>query len=389
VFYNIEAQWVQLGGPDAGSITCLYVNNCELFAGTDHGLYLSSDGCGTWTKADSIKADLKIFGLIKKNSTIFAGTITGGIYKSDGDYNWQKTNAFDSTLCVAVNDSFILAGNTRGIQRCRVDDSVWTWVNKTFPSYGIASIATHDSMAFASGYLSGAFRSTDYGKTWSAIDTTGFQAVLVTSFAIFGDTVLASMLTNGIYRSVDNGVSWTKLTGFVSMGYRNLTAIGDSIVTISTTSGVYYSLNFGSTWTLANTGLENKSIYSFFSSGNDLYAGTESNGVWYRTVSDLCQPVANRDILRTISQKNCNFKIKSSGSANIKLTIEFTLPEPAHVKIKLYDLHSREILSPVDNYFRAGTQCISLNNREITPGFYIAKMFAGTKVYVSIMTNVR
>ena len=368
-------------------ISCLYVTSCELFAGTEHGLFLSTDGCKTWTIADSIKASSKITALARNGDTFFAGTDSDGIYSSvDNGTTWRKTNAFDSILCITVNDSFTLAGNTRGIQRCRVDDSVWTWVNEEFPRYGILSIAAHDSMVFAGGYYSGAFRSTDYGKNWSPIDTISFPASITRSFAICGDTVFASLLLGGVYRSIDNGISWAKLTGLSSSGYGDL-AIIDSTVVVSAYGNIYYTTNYGLTWRQARLGLEDKNVYSFFTAGNELYAGTEFDGVWHRSISDLLTPVIGGKTPRSLPQST-DFNIKFNGSTNFQGTIGFTLSKPMHVKIKVYDMRGREITSPVNDYFVAGAHIIKWNTRNIASGFYVAKMYAGTNVWMANIAKI-
>jgi len=370
------------------AISCLYVTNCELLAGTEHGLFISTDGCKTWKRAGFITPDLKITALTRCNSTFFAGTEAGGIFSSiDNGETWRKTDAFDSTFCIAVNGSFILAGNTRGIQQCRVDDSVWTWVNQEFPGNGILSITAHDSIVFAGGHNTGAFRSIDYGKTWSVIDTTGFPASLITSFATCGDTVFASLRSKGVYRSTDNGMSWSKLEGLSCSNFGNLAIIKNTLI-VSTYGNTYFTNDYGSTWQGAGLCLENKSVCSFFTAGSQLYAGTEFNGIWHCSVSDLLVPVIRGQRQRAIPQST-DFKIRFIGTKNIETTLEFTLSEPAQVRIDICDISGRVTVSAVNDYFNTGTNRIKWNTLDIAPGFYVAKMHAGTNLSVVNFVKTR
>jgi photosystem II stability/assembly factor-like uncharacterized protein len=235
-----------MGGPDSSQssglcpgITSLYVTNCEVFAGTEHGFFKSTDGCKTWIEPVSIDSNLKITGIVRNNNAFLAGTDVGGIYCSDNDgTTWRKMNAFDSTLCMAVNDSFIIAGNTRGMQRCRIDDSVWTWVAADKIPCGIISIAAKDSVVIAGGDQTGVYRSNDFGREWKSVVNAGLPSSKITSLAVSGEMVFASLPSNGIYGIVNCGLSWTKITGSTSSIYHDIIAF-DKTVLIATDALIF------------------------------------------------------------------------------------------------------------------------------------------------------
>ncbi len=360
-------------------ITKLYITNCEIFAGTEHGLYLSTDGAKTWKRNQAIDPEFKITALQKYDYRYIAGTNAGGIYcSSDDALAWKKMDAFDSILCIAVNDSFILAGNTKGIQFCGTYDSVWTWVNYSFPQNGILSVATHDSIVFAGGYHSGIFRSSDYGKTWQQIDTSMFPASITTSIVISGDTVIASSAISGLYRSTDNGIHWDKLTGITADRFDALVKV-NNIIVVSTLSQVYYSKDFGISWNKAISGLENKRINSLFTSGNELYAGTELYGIWHRSVSDILTPVVNKRTSQLISDVD-GFDLKQINTSKAQTVIKFTLQKPAFINIRMYNMHGQQICVPVNNSFTAGFHSIRMGDARIAPGFYYVKMWIGKRM---------
>lgn len=380
--------WIESNNGMYQSVSCFHVRNGVFYAGTPHGLFLSEDEGKNWSRANSIESNRKISALVSTNNTIYAASETGGVYRSiDNGLTWHITNAFDTTYCLTVSDSFILAGNSQGIQRCRVNDSVWSWVDIDVPSYGILSVAAHDSIAFAGGYFSGAFRSTDYGKTWSTIDSS-LPASLTKSFAICGDTVFASLLLKGVYRSIDNGVHWTNVEGLSSWYYYGDLAEIDSIVAVVTDNGIYYTTNIDTTWTLANTGLENNGIFSLFAAENSLYAGTENSGVWYRSVSDLPAPTIDRKVRPKISNST-DFRLLFHGSSKVMATIEFSLEKPTKVNVKVYDMHGREVSSLLNSYFTAGKHSINWNTRNLTSGIYTVRMSTGTKMRVLNMIKIK
>ena len=391
-----EAQWAFLGGPNGGNdtvreglypaISSMYVTNCELFAGTPQGLFLSTDGCKTWLRGDSIKPNVKINAIVNSNNTFFAGTDADGIYRlADNGATWRKTNAVDSTLCMTVNDSCLLAGNTQGIQRCRVGDSVWSWVVKKLPARGIVSIAARDSVVFAGCYPYGALRSMDYGNTFSSIDTNRFPARMIGSFAFCGNAVFASSQFDGVYRSADNGNSWTKLTGLSSSGFGDLAVI-DSTVFLSTDNSIFFTTDYGTTWLIANSGLENKFVNTLYAAGGELYAGTEHDGVWHRSASEIVTPILQRKGQQP-SASIPMFSIRFNGSADFQATITFSLAERMKVKVKVYDIRGHEICSPVSGVFGAGSHSVPWNARTVASGMYMVIMISGADVHTAHFTK--
>lgn len=374
-----------MGAPDVTksdgthpSITSLYVTNCEVFAGTECGLFKSTDGCKTWTRPSSIDSNLKVVGLVRNNSVFFAGTDAGGIYSSDDDgISWRKTNAFDSTLCMEVTDSFIVAGNARGMQRCRIDDSVWAWVNADTIPHGIMSIAAKDSIVVAGGFQGGVYRSNDFGSTWKTVVSEGLPLSKISSIAIGGETICASLPSGGLFCIVNCGVSWAKINGLTSSMFGDVVVVGSSVL-IATKDTIYCTDFFGTTLHSVNNGLENKTISTFFLSGSSLYAGSEHDGVWYRSVSDLNVPTI-RSFDNKVVRKT-DLKLQRSSSLDYHSVVKFTIPESMQVKVVLYDLCGHTISTPVNDNFNKGMYSIPISSDNIAHGVYIAKMNAGGSV---------
>lgn len=385
IVFQGYSQWKYLGGPDTTlsdglhpAITSVYVTNCEVFAGTECGLFKSTDGCKTWISADEIDSTLKVVDIVRSNSIYFAGTDAGGVYLSDdGGSTWRKTGAFDSTLCMTVNDSFIIAGNTRGLQRCRVDDSVWTWIDTdTIPS-GIISIAAQDSVVIVAGNQTGVYRSNNFGNEWKSVINTGLPSSGASSLAISGEIVFASVPSNGIYCMVNCGSIWAKVSD-------NATIFGDVVVTgssvlVATKEGIYSTDFFGTTWHSVNTGLENKTVTTFFLSGSSLYAGSAHDGIWYSQVSDLQAPTI-KSFDKGGSARKIDFQMQHNSHQNYYSVINFKIPETMHVKIAVYDLCGHQINTPVNGTFKEGVYSIPLSTDKIARSFYIAKMIAGGSV---------
>src|SRR5947209_1490281 len=113
--FALHAQWVQTAGPNAGYIQCLAVSGDTLFAGTDNGLFLSTNAGGNWIKASIGMTQRNVNTIAINNGTVYAGTDAGtslgGIFAST-DYanSWEplyKTTFSKYTTQIAISGSSI------------------------------------------------------------------------------------------------------------------------------------------------------------------------------------------------------------------------------------------------------------------------------------------
>ena len=84
------------------------------------------------------------------------------------------------------------------------------------------------------------------GIIWSEIDS-GFTSKNVYAIATNSNLIFVSTLYDGLYKSSDNGESWTKLN---SNTYFNLIITGNIILAAAEDNEVYRSTDFGNTWTI-------------------------------------------------------------------------------------------------------------------------------------------
>ncbi len=112
----------------------------------------------------------------------------------------------------------------------------------------IASTGDYPYEANKDGYI---FRSTDFGTNWDEIDL-GVKSV---SSLLEYQSLLFSGTTQGIYKSVDDGVTW-QASGLDSVWVRSLASYTDSesnFILAGTSKGIFKSSNIGQTWNkLAN-----------------------------------------------------------------------------------------------------------------------------------------
>lgn len=128
----------------------------------------------------------------------------------------------------------------------------------------------------------GLFLATDTSFHWQQIGRTTFGNLKVTALHKVGIVLLAGTDGQGVFRSVDNGVTWIQsnlgLNGF-ALYPRCFLQQGRFTYLGSSGSGVYQSADSGKTWFSANAGLpSNATCIAMVKAKNKIYLKTENQG---------------------------------------------------------------------------------------------------------------
>ncbi|MDP4219140.1 MAG: regulator [Bacteroidota bacterium] len=168
------------------------------------------------------------------------------------------------------------------------------WV-QTGPYGGdITALTFLGSDLFAGTMNAGIFRSSDNGTSWTAVRN-GLTNTDVSALAVLGTNLFAGV--HGIaFRSTNDGMSWTEVdSGLPDVQF--FAVIGTNIFAAEP-KGVFRSTNNGINWIEADSGIDfmynDASILSFAALGKNLFAGTSDglylsadNGISWSEVDDL------------------------------------------------------------------------------------------------------
>ena len=203
----------------------------------------------------------------KDPKTIYVGGDNGGIWKNINPPNWTPlTDHMPSLnlggyhpLAVHPADHDLVLGlvSGPGAGLLKSTDAGKTWhllANSQFENQSLVSLAVHPTdtktMFMAAGW-SGAWTSTDGGGSWTQLDKLPGGNVCDLVIAKFDSKTLYAAVVgngppnqaqNGVYKSIDSGVSWTLLGGGLpsgaALGGNN--ASGAVHIESGTTAGVVY-----------------------------------------------------------------------------------------------------------------------------------------------------
>lgn len=191
---------------------------------------------------------------------------------------WVPTNGPAGTTAYRLftTDGNILAGTNGGLFLSANEGQTWTPRSNGIAFPMIFDVAKKGSRLFVATNGSGLQRSDDNGQSWSnsnaGIPYTSFSAV-----AVINDVVLLGSYTNGgIYRSVDDGISWTKITDGIG-GLETVLSflVSGNNLYATTYSGIYLSTNNGESWSSINSNLPSTGISAFTLVGSDLIVSVQ------------------------------------------------------------------------------------------------------------------
>lgn len=307
----LHAQWVQTNCPNF-VITSLAVSDTNLFAATDHGVYLSTNNGASWGAANSGLATNEVNCFAIMGTNLFAGTYNGIYLSTNNGTSWT---AIDSGLtntgvtAFAVCGSNIFAGTTGGVFLSTNNGTNWTEVSSGLPDTAnvpdVSALAvspngvsgTNLFAGLSGGFYSGVYLSTNNGASWTAVNS-GLTNTYVAALAICGNNIFTGT-RSGVFHSTNNGTSWSAVdSGLTNNGpiptvyslaiFAN--GAGDTNLFAGTWNGVFQSTNNGTSWNAINSGLpHNTVVYALailpkVKGDTNLFAGT-FQGVWQHPFS--------------------------------------------------------------------------------------------------------
>ena len=343
--------WTSVGPPGGLDVHAVLGDPsvpATVYAGTNHGVYVSTDSGGSWGAASSGLSSQFVTSLAAYQPPtppgvppappfLYAGTADTGVFVSQSrGQSWVPAgtlpNVDVTALTVDAASGTVWAATQGGVFKSTNNGSSWTPMNNGLTNTIIASLAidpSNPSILFA-GVLGAIYRTTNGGGIWapvftSATDRIGAIAVDPTaSSTVYAGTVFGGQVppgtnpTGSLIKSTNGGTVWAPaVNGLPSVGVK---AIGiDRTATAriylgTAGGGAFVTKNFGASWTAQNDGLLDHNVESLTitaTSPSTVYAGSQASGV-FRAVADavgVCLPSST-----ALCLQNARFKIEVAWS---------------------------------------------------------------------------
>ena len=270
---------------------CLTVSGTTLFAGTQSGIWMTTDLGINWTAmsmsgvTNSSITDIYGYGDALLITT--AGSLPTGVYRTHAPWATytsglislytQKAFAFGGYMFMGGS-----SGNTCSMHRSSDNGRSWSRMDTNLPtSLSITAFAPIGTTLFIAT-SNQVYKTSDYGATWAVCTGTGLPTTQISAMIACGTNLICEPYNNDLYLSTNNGVSWTSIpTGITGSGIGwSFACIGTTILaTSSVQAGVYRTTNNGANWSLITSGITTARITSLTSDGTYFYAASDQAGI--------------------------------------------------------------------------------------------------------------
>ena len=313
-----------------------------LYVGTSSGVFRSGDGGESWTKINTGIVNTQIENLVFFRNALYTVTDDGIVKSADGGNSWVPVNeglvASEGGLLTVSGGKLYVATNelkpsTSGIYRLADDGNSWIPIQTNMESsnnriYVVNQLAISGETFYVVTQIAGARRLYRWRvgeDLWTQIRTQDFLSG--GTLAVSGKTVYISAVRGKLFRSVDEGDTWTEVSQNLpnwdqEIGAYDLAFIGETIYA-KAGSGGGRSTDGGETWTSIVAGLPGGYIEIQIVDGTTIY-GTSSHGIFRLTHgSDSWELIAptQHDVM-SLAFDGTTFYIGTQAEGVFRLSLE-------------------------------------------------------------------
>jgi photosystem II stability/assembly factor-like uncharacterized protein len=367
-----------------------------IFVGTKYGgVFRSLDFGSTWTSFNNSLTNSRVKFLVTDGNTVFAYTwqlagMAGIFSTTDNGLTWNELNvSLPDTVtsgieALAIAGGTILIGCSQGFYRSTDTGKNWTKIT-SLNNAKVRNLAADESSLFAilkdSVFL---YRSNDDGDTWEKLDgmlpCSLSQDLVIRDSTIFLVSYMGGpeVPTGGIFRSLDYGRTWTRInSGLPGDAFISSIATSGNLVFISTLRHkVFLSSDNGDHWDSAGTGLSDNYLRAITATSRHHFVGGDRSSVWCRPIAEMAVVISKNKIRAIPDLKNYIISF-----IDRRISVQLSLSQREQVTVSIYDPAGHVIATIVDNKLDPGPHQFSINTHTLTTGCYLLSIMAGADIY--------
>ena len=244
--------------------------------------------------------------------------------------------------------------------------------------YAFAVLGTNIFAGTSSG---GVFRSTNNGTSWTEVNS-GLTNTSIQALTVLGTNLFAGTYNGGVFLSTNNGTNWAAVNNGLTNNNVLSFAVSGTNLFAGTRLSVCVSTNNGTSWTDVSSGLTNPYIISLVVSGTNIFAGTWGSGVWRRPLSEMTS------INITSGELPGEFRLQQNypNPFNPTTRIKFDIPKNTFVKLEIYNNLGQLVKTLFDGQTNAGYFETTFDGNGLSSGTYFYKLtspdFSETKMMI-------
>jgi photosystem II stability/assembly factor-like uncharacterized protein len=326
--------WLTTEG-SSGEIKSLSGNSGKLYAGSyGNGAFFSQTKGATWIPINTgIETNL-VWDVKPSGNLIFSATDGKGVYMStNSGLNWSTVNnglGHFSVFGLAVDQNNLYAmTDESGLFYTTDNGTSWGAMNNGDLTLRLFSIAAKNGVVYVGSEFGNLYKTTDFGQTWDNLKSGSLTFNIKSIY--FADNNIYLGTSNGVFVSADEGVTWIQhRRGMLNNDVTSVVKTGNKLFAATNGGGVYFSDNGGEVWIDINEDIPDNKIISLTFDDEYLYAGTSSQGIIRRKLSEIVFPQLIAPVL--LSPDN------NSENNDYELTLKWSTSNGAasyHVKVAL------------------------------------------------------
>ena len=329
-------------------LSIIALSEKTLYVGTFDGVFLSTNGGESWTKTNTGIINAYVENLVFFRDALYTVTGNGIVKSADEGNSWVSVNeglvaddgatltVSDGNLYAATNETNVRWNpSTSGVYRLADDGNSWIPIQTNMQSandriYGVNQLIVSGETFYIVGQMGDGARlyrwrvGEDLWTQFRSHDFFGWCPL-----AVSGRTVYVNPVRGKIFRSVDEGNSWTDVSRglpkwehqFAQEVY-DLTCVGETVYADSY-DRVFRSIDGGETWTSIDAGLRDSGIEMQLVDGTTLY-GTSPHGIFRLTHgSDSWERIAPlQHNIMSLAYDGTTFYIGTNGEGIFRFSLD-------------------------------------------------------------------